>query len=89
LKELLEKCHELGITKCKSKNKNELLLLIKDFDKINLINQDNCSVNGCENDELQKEEFDYKLINFPKKYASLYSCMEIYYIIITTYGCYY
>jgi len=34
-RELLEKCEELGITKCKSKNKGELIQLINNKSKIN------------------------------------------------------
>lgn len=43
---LLEKCQELGITKCKSKNKNELIDLINNHTSNNLItdNNDNLTI---------------------------------------------
>lgn len=46
-KELLEKCQEIGFTKCKSKNKNQLI------DLINQIN-DKLKINVCDNN---KSEF--------------------------------
>jgi len=60
--ELLEKCEELGIKKCKSKNKDKLIELINNFTEKNdiYINSDNLSI------ESDKEEF----IIIPKKKMS-------------------
>lgn len=43
--ELLAKCEELGITKCRSKNKNDLINLITNYSN-NIIINDNTIING-------------------------------------------
>ena len=48
--ELLQKCHEYGITKCKNKNKSELI------DLINIKNSENNKKNKNENNENNKNE---------------------------------
>ena len=56
--ELLAKCTELGITNCKSKNKDELIKLIK------LINNElNNELNNGLNNELNKKEIVKSIIN--------------------------
>jgi len=60
-KELLEKCEELGITKCKSKNKDKLIELIN-----NLTEKNDIQNNNSDNLSNESEEF----IIIPKKKMS-------------------
>ncbi len=60
--ELLEKCEELGIKKCKSKNKCELIDLInvktQPKKKVELIIEDDDVIEGQENDDIIKNLID-------------------------------
>jgi hypothetical protein len=53
--ELLSKCEELGITKCKFKNKSELIKIIK-YKKqmLEIEDKDNCDINNIEEMDLKK-----------------------------------
>jgi len=53
--ELLSKCEELGITKCKFKNKSELIKIIK-YKKqmLEIEDKDNCDINNIEEMDLTK-----------------------------------
>jgi DNA (cytosine-5)-methyltransferase 1 len=49
-KELLQKCQDIGITKCKSKNKNELIFLINEKNiKLEITNENNGNGNSSDN----------------------------------------
>ena len=65
--ELLEKCEELGITKCKSKNKGELVELLKSYQKVEVEVEKVEKVEEIEEiEEIEVEEVFEITIN-PKK----------------------
>ena len=57
-KELLEKCEEMGITRCKSKNKGEIIELIKNFKLDFIIEDEKTIIYNNESKSILKEKIN-------------------------------